>query len=630
MMEAAQLDHKSPLLPTTNALLDTTDLYHSLTVPLLDIVNRTKLISSRCGTTTLEPHLLSFLTNNLAGPSHQVTLTSTTTTVSGSDSVLVDTTATAEKKVNDEAMFKRSRPYRYLIALVLQDSEAILPDILTRILETISILGPDNCHLSIVDHASTDTTKTMLHKLKDFLDMYNRGDAQLLGQSDVAHPSDDGNIHIQGHRQGKNRQSLSYTITTMTRRDISVENLARIKDLALDPLLSTASASDIAVSINNSNDKEAFDRIILLDPMVTCAQDILELIFQSLMQDADVTCGMDLSYSTDTTGNDANIDDTDSGNGKLQVGIYDSTITRDMLHQRLHRDANHITQFSHDEETQSRFTKRVPFQVESCWSRAVVLRVSASQKLSNVTSGTSGLFSKILESHGALPQPRQLDQQENTNEEEMDQCITTNAMRDDRTLFCSDLWATTSSSSSTPVLAGAEESANSITRMVVVPSIQFTDSPKEYALGGKFNGWGLWPKTEKQYRDDLEKRLVSASHRPLYGYRPSISKYGYTPRVEEEDGVSSGSLLEVVFSHEQTQEELEEARTRKQEIEKMMSEVLPEETVEELKSRLEDLGAVFGVQDIQNAVLAKHDSDLITVWRPKMPVNDGSVVSIDC
>lgn len=356
--EAAQYSHRSPLLPTTNALLDTPDLYHSLTVPLLDLVNRTKLISTRCGATTLEPHLLSFLTNDLVGsPFSLSSTTSTTTTSSSNDDTLVDTTKTTTEKPAAGALIKRTRPYRYLFALVLQDSETIISDVLTRTLETISILGPDNCHLSVVDHASTDATKEMLRMLKEFLDMYNRGDIQQLSSTPSSSSSSSqlGAVEkraaevtekvergVRGQSQDKmnaakkdkkQKQYLAYTITTMTARDTSVENVARIKDLALDPLLAAASSSEVVVSggadkngakgEGEEDEAVAFDRIILMEPVVTCAEDLLELIFQSLLQDADVTCGMDLGYHStadagEAVGAEADVTATDPG--KLQDG----------------------------------------------------------------------------------------------------------------------------------------------------------------------------------------------------------------------------------------------------------------------------------------------------------------------
>jgi hypothetical protein len=239
------------------------------------------------------------------------------------------------------------------------------------------------------------------------------------------------------------------------------------------------------------------------------------------------------------------------------------------------------------------------------------------------------------------------------------QCATAHALKDDRALFCNALWGTVNPVLPTGSLVhdttppSPPPGTNDIIRMVLVPTIQFTDSPKEYVLQGKFNGWGVWPKTEKQYRDEQENRLVAVSHRPLYGYRPSTSSYGYTPRVQEEaegedsaSGVSS--FLEVVFSGQRDKEdkdegesegqeqeleekEKEEKEMRRQEEERIVSAIVPEETLEGLKARLEAVGAVFGVQDIQNAVFAKHDSDLIPEWRPRFVVADDALPgSIDC
>ncbi|KAF8944987.1 capsular associated protein [Haplosporangium gracile] len=673
--EAAQYSHRSPLLPTTNNLLDTADLYHSLTVPLLDIVNRTKLISTRCGATTLEPHLLSFLTNDLAGTPSATSSTSSSTT-----------TTTTEQELR---VTKRSGPYRYLFALVLQDSETILPDVLTRTLETISILGPDNCHLSVVDHASTDATKEMLHMLKEFLDVYNRGDIQLLGSSPSSSPSaavekravevtekvergvrggQDKKDKGMKDKNAQHKQYLSYTITTMTMRDTSVENVARIKDLALDPFLAVASTSEVVVSTGDSDksgakgegeDDVGFDRIILMDPVVTCAEDLLELVFQSLLQDADVTCGMNLGYhSTAEAGvaaaAAAEVGDAGADADKPQYGVYDSTVTRDMLHQKLHRPSSSSSTslsnnlISNDPLTQTRFSKRVPFQVESCWSRAVVLKSATAFGVSGVPSGKPVLFSEVVEKQTRL----EVVEAERMKEEH---CATTHAIRDDRTLFCNALWSTATSVPTTvsdthsPPSPIPDVINNDIVRMVVVPSIQFTDSPKEYVLQGRFDGWGLWPKTEKQYRDELETRLIAASHRPLYGYRPSTSSYGYIPRVEEEDSASGvSSLLEVVFSgehgqadkdkgeneindsNEKDQEQKDKEEKERREKERMVSAIVPEETVERLKVRLEAVEAVFGVQDIQNAVLAKRDSDLIMDWRPRFAMADAPPGSVDC
>lgn len=94
------------------------------------------------------------------------------------------------------------------------------------------------------------------------------------------------------------------------------------------------------------------------------------------------------------------------------------------------------------------------------------------------------------------------------------------------------------------------------------------------------------------------------------------------------EGESDGQEQE---QEEKEKEKEKEKETRRQEEERMISAIVPVETVEGLKARLEAVGAVFGVQDIQNAVLTKRDSDLITEWRPRFVVADDALPgSIDC
>lgn len=274
----------------------------------------------------------------------------------------------------------------------------------------------------------------------------------------------------------------------------------------------------------------------------------------------------------------------------------------------------------------------------------MVLKSASALRVSGVPSRKPVLFAEVVEK-----QAREVVVE--VKKEGGEQCATTHTVRDDREMLCNALWSTTTPptvSSGAETLPSAADATN-IIRMVIVPSIQFTDSPKEYVLQGRFDGWGLWPKTEKQYRDELEARLIAASHRPLYGYRPSTSSYGYIPRVEEEDSASGVTgLLEVVFSgkhgqadkgttegqdgeQDQIQEQKDnEEQERRKEEERMVSAIVPEETVEGLKARLEAVGAVFGVQDIQNAVLTKRDSDLILDWRPRFAMADALPGSVDC
>ncbi|KAF9948287.1 capsular associated protein, partial [Mortierella alpina] len=271
-----------------------TDLYHTLTLPLLQLSNRTELISSRCGSNTLAPHLLSFLSNNLDDDVHPQDL-----------DVSSPTPATSRQWSTE----------KYLIAMVLKDSEAILPDLLTRVMETISILGPEHCHLSIVDHASTDETPVVLDMFVSFLESYNRG--AFLESSTTTTTTTHGK-KVRGVTEPEPKTSrrpghITYTIRTLSVDDVSSENAATVENLAIEPLLSQSSAAatmalpaEYAGSVRTNSDHgmqttgqraqedARFDSVILLEPVVTCAEDILELVFQSRLQNADLTCGMDL------------------------------------------------------------------------------------------------------------------------------------------------------------------------------------------------------------------------------------------------------------------------------------------------------------------------------------------------
>ncbi|KAF9357439.1 capsular associated protein [Mortierella sp. AD094] len=501
---------------------------------------------------------------------------------------------------------KYESPSRYLFALVIQDSSAVLPDLLSRILEAIAVLGPDHCHLSIVDNGSTDGTGAMLSILSRFLDLYNQGGVQSLDNVQFAKSDKNGGREPTMAGLKKKQRQLSYTITTLESKDNSPRNSAKIRNMALDPYFDIKSAFDgdssqdqdfptIKDKKTDAGDAESvgedkkspFDAVVVLDPIITCSEDILELIFQSQLQDADLTCGIDLDFTTELS----------YPAGTAEQGVYDSAITRDMLGQKLHQDSQQPDIFSNDPETQSRFQKRLPFQVESCWSGAIVLRSSALS------------LSSFLKNH---LHPNEEIQQSLQQNSETQQC----GLVDDRAAFCDNLWQKQSRIVSHEQIPGDPElvsspSSSHLPRMVVVPSVGVSYSPKDYVGLGRFNAWGLWPKTEKKYRDDLEARLEAASH-PTYGYKASTSSYGYSPRVEEE--IQVPALDDDVADKSDDVGEEKVAKEVNSGLELLM---IPEDMISALKSRLEEIMAVFGVKDIQNAILAKRDTELIGEWRDR-------------
>jgi len=209
---------------------------------------------------------------------------------------------------------------------------------------------------------------------------------------------------------------------------------------------------------------------------------------------------------------------------------------------------------------------------------------------------------------------------------------------DRRSMFCEQLWtlsplpspfipAESTIALELPSTQTQEESSNGIARIVIVPSILFTNSAKTYARLGLFNGWGLWPKSEKRHRDEQENKIQAASRRPLYGYRPSTASYGYIPRVEETQ----------VDAHEQSVENdasskgIDSPSTKSS----LMLTVaipegkLPDTTVPLLRDRLESIDAVFGVQDIQEAMFIKQETERIQNWRPRSAQQSPSTCSTD-
>ncbi|KAF9432941.1 capsular associated protein [Entomortierella beljakovae] len=591
-----------PLLRTTNTLLNTNDLYQSLTLPLLELSNRTNLISSRCSSTSLPPHLLSFVSNDL---SDQLVEEGEV----GASPPKQQQRQLEEQQHTNEPIEIR-KPLRYLLALVVQDSKSVLPDLLSRVLEVIAVLGPDNCHLSIVNHASTDHTGEMLKVLTQFLDRYNDGDVEILSgmnMEDSNNRDSMNNMNNMKHKESndnnngpdpmtkKKHHHLAYTIKTLTTRDTSPQNIVKIRNMAINPhsdgisVLEGRDQNSIVVvndkktaAAGKRDEEPLFDSVVILDPVITCSEDILELVFQSQLQDADLTCGMDLSLMKGVPG-DSNASEKSAM--PLDHEEYDTTVTTDMLGQRLHSDGQHLSIFSTDPDTQERFEKRLPFQVESCWSSVVVLRASALSLMNQ----NKQLFH--------LETAQQIQQQQQKQKE----C----QLLDERVVLSYDLWdlQNVNSSVQTPPTP----------RMVVVPTIEFTHSAKNYAHFGRFSGWGLWPKTEKKYRDELEAQLKAAIH-PMYGYKASTSSYGYISRVEEEEI----TLLTIQDNDESKDGNVQETKTSARANESMERLMISEDLTAALKSKLEEIAAVFGVQDIQNAVMAKRETELIDEWRNRL------------
>ncbi|KAG0320263.1 capsular associated protein [Podila horticola] len=352
----------------------------------------------------------------------------------------------------------------------------------------------------------------------------------------------------------------------MASQDNSPANLARVKNLALSPMFPRPSepstqGETVQVETHTHPAPQKFDRVVFFEAAaVTCTEDILELVYQSQMQDADLTCGIELR-----------VKDKDGES----IAVLDSSATRDILGKPL--GSSKYT-FSSDADTLARFKKRIPFQAAACWSGAVAIRASL------LTSATSLQNFRV-------PDQRQREQWQeqpsHTPQSELNDCPEAGSTL----LFNLDLWKTKQQYTS---LSTEPPSSAHLARIVVVPTSQMQYSRADYAALEDFAAWGLWPKSEQLFRQEHEERLLEASLRPQYGYSASTARYGFVSRVQEEAPEVAEGDEDAVSPQEQ----------------------ILEDTDEELKAKLAAIGAVFGIRDIEDAVAAKRENEAVGEWRP--------------
>lgn len=213
----------------------------------------------------------------------------------------------------------------YFFALNLHESIKVLPRLLGTIVETIRILGPENCALSIVEGRSDDGTFEVLSALNQSLP---EGVDYYFLRSDI-NPETSG-------RMGA---------------------LSALRNLAIQPLLDYRdrfSADDTTV--------------VFFNDVAACPDDILELIHQRVMQEADMTCAMDWNYV--------------NYSGSYRLTFYDVWIARTMSGQSFFHipfggswnESMHLFWGDNDDDrlAKARFDRGLPFQVFTCWNGGVV------------------------------------------------------------------------------------------------------------------------------------------------------------------------------------------------------------------------------------------------------------------
>jgi alpha-1,3-mannosyltransferase len=152
---------------------------------------------------------------------------------------------------------------RYYITANLHESSSIMSDFIIQLIKLVDFLtvtDKTRVFVSIYESGSNDQTKTNLYLLSVLLE--SRG---------VKHSIQGGDEKL---------DFLSHRI----------EFLANMRNRALESLSSAVSGGP-------------FDKIIFLNDVFFCADDVKELIHQSLLQNADLTCGLDFDTEDSSKSN---------------------------------------------------------------------------------------------------------------------------------------------------------------------------------------------------------------------------------------------------------------------------------------------------------------------------------------
>lgn len=144
---------------------------------------------------------------------------------------------------------------RYMFALNLYNNQAVLPTLARTLLAVSDFLGRDNVHISVFENGSTDnTTLAMAHF------------AAVLTAAGISHTV-----------------TSDYHKTEWKKVD-RIAQLAVYRNIALQPV----------------HTHGPFDTVVFVNDVFACPRDVLELVSQRQLQQADAVCGMDWRRTSDS------------------------------------------------------------------------------------------------------------------------------------------------------------------------------------------------------------------------------------------------------------------------------------------------------------------------------------------
>ncbi|KAH9947879.1 capsular associated protein [Amylocystis lapponica] len=204
--------------------------------------------------------------------------------------------------------------HKYFFAINLYNSFDVVPDLFATLFRVAAILGYHNVYVSIYENGSTDQTKALL-RIFDAL-------CRSVGM----------------------RVMIRTSMRTRGAFNHRIEYLAEVRNAAFVPLHELRDAEN-----------EYFDTIIFMNDVLPCVDDLLELIWQSRMNNAGITCAADYMFHEDLG----------------SPVFYDNWVARDINGTALENAP--FESIMHHGASQDRFQRHLPIQVQSCWNGIAIL-----------------------------------------------------------------------------------------------------------------------------------------------------------------------------------------------------------------------------------------------------------------
>ncbi|KAK4218577.1 cryptococcal mannosyltransferase 1-domain-containing protein [Rhypophila decipiens] len=262
---------------------------------------------------------------------------------------------------------------KYIFTLNLHQCVDLLPRLMGSVVEAIRFLSPQRCGVSIVEGNSDDGTLEVLRLLrKELADM---GVAFWLSTSSL-NPNESPDrikylalLHNMALEQVLGPPASCHPPIIQEDMDMARSSLQHFKQDD-DPEFDDEPHRHILGKDRKDPANPAAlspdATIVFINDILPCAEDLLELVHQRILQSADMVCALDFRYTNETDPSDA-------------ATFYDVWVARTLTGDLFFDIPPSTGGWEHSAHlfptepiaTRSRFEAGLPFQVFSCWNGAV-------------------------------------------------------------------------------------------------------------------------------------------------------------------------------------------------------------------------------------------------------------------